>query len=224
MRGLWLLLIPMWGCATGGDIATNGPRAFGGSGGNEPSGGAGGDNAGTGGSGTAWGGSAGTEANGGGGGSQSFGGNGGGSAGMSSGGTAMGGNSSGGMGGSGGSCECQPSAQETDDCGNCGTRVRTCGQDCQWGAWGSCGNEGPCAPGATQPGGCDSCSQQVCQNDCSWGACELKAGNECDWDTGHNRLCAVDSWQFCLSTCKWSTACEYNLTNANCCSGSGPRC
>ncbi|MEZ4230091.1 MAG: hypothetical protein R3B89_13020 [Polyangiaceae bacterium] len=74
-------------------------------------------------------------------------------------------------------------------------------------------------------GACDSCSEQVCQNDCSWGGCELKVGNECDWNMGHHwRCCGVDSWQFCLSSCKWSTACETNLTNADCCSGPGPSC
>ncbi|MEZ4376271.1 MAG: hypothetical protein R3B07_36035 [Polyangiaceae bacterium] len=228
MRGFWVLLIAasataaLSGCATGGDIATNDPGTFGGSGGESQNGGsAGAGNGGSSGSGTAWGGAGGTSSSGG----QSFGGAAG-SAGMSSGGT--GASSVGGMGamgGSGGNCECQPGVQETEDCGNCGSRTRTCQQDCTWDTWSGCGNEGPCAPGTTQAGGCDGCSQQVCQNDCSWGGCELKAGNECDWNMGHHwRCCGVDSWQFCLSSCKWSTACEVNLTNANCCSGPGPSC
>ncbi|MCA9626237.1 MAG: hypothetical protein KC766_01165 [Myxococcales bacterium] len=222
MRGLWLLLVPIAGCASGGDIATNDPGTFGGSGGEQADAGGGSGGAqtgGSGGSGTAWGGSAGTGASSSGG-SQSSGGTGGGSAGMSTGGTP-----SGGMGGTGGNCECQPGVQETEDCGNCGTRSRSCGNDCLWDTWSGCGNEGPCAPGTTQPGACDSCSEQVCQNDCSWGGCELKVGNECDWNMGHHwRCCGVDSWQFCLSSCKWSTACETNLTNADCCSGPGPSC
>lgn len=222
MRGLWLLLsIPFWGCATGGDIATNDPGSFGGSGGSDAGAGDGGaqHSGGSGGSGMTWGGAGGTGA----GGTQASGGMGGGSAGMSVGGA--GGAATGGNAGTGGSCECQPGATESEDCGNCGTRTRDCAQDCLWNDWSACGNEGPCAPGATQPSTCDGCSHQVCQNDCSWGGCELKPGNECDWNSGHHwRCCAVDSWQFCLSSCKWSAACEVNLTNADCCSGAGPSC
>ncbi len=69
-------------------------------------------------------------------------------------------------------CDCTPGATETDpNCGNCGSRTRTCGGDCQWGSWSSCAGEGVCAQGATQ--GCGNCGgSQTCQSDCQWGVCQ----------------------------------------------------
>jgi hypothetical protein len=52
------------------------------------------------------------------------------------------------------------------------------------------------------------CGTSVCGTDCAWGACALKSDSECDWQGGnHWRCCGTNSWQYCLSTCKWSTAC-----------------
>ena len=111
---------------------------------------------------------------------------------------------------------CGPGQTDTADCGNCGTKTRSCTNSCTWGAYGSCAGEGECAPGTTGPSCMCStygsttacCGVQKCTNSCTWGACALKTGAECDWESGSNwRCCGTNSWQFCLSTCKWSTAC-----------------
>jgi MYXO-CTERM domain-containing protein len=40
-------------------------------------------------------------------------------------------------------CVCTPGQKETQACGECGKKTRSCGSDCQWGAWGAC-VEGSC--------------------------------------------------------------------------------
>jgi len=109
---------------------------------------------------------------------------------------------------------CSPGATSSEPCGNCGTRPLTCSAACAWES-GACGGEGPCSPGQTRDCMCSTyggttacCGQEVCGNDCQWGGCALKPGNTCDWQAGsHFRCCASGSWQFCLPSCKWSTAC-----------------
>ncbi len=121
-----------------------------------------------------------------------------------------------------GACEtsavCMPGQtdRETRACGNCnlGTQSRTRSCDattCTWGAWGSfgtCSGGGTCAPGATRAGSCDPCSHQVCSSSCTWGGCTLRSGNQCEHRSGTNwRCCGSGRWQFCLSSCVWSTDC-----------------
>ncbi|MEK6607750.1 MAG: M23 family metallopeptidase [Myxococcota bacterium] len=82
------------------------------------------------------------------------------------------GTSCGGGGGGGGGCSgCTPGAGQSEGCGNCGTRSRSCGGDCQWGGWGGCGGEGSCAPGAAESVPCCDCGASVrtCGGDCQWG-------------------------------------------------------
>jgi hypothetical protein len=104
---------------------------------------------------------------------------------------------------------CVTGAKESAPCGNCGTKTRTCNATCTWDAYGACGGEGPCAPGATQAGSCDPCSQETCGKTCTWGACALKAGNQCEWQKGTNhQCCGAGSWQFCAppdasKPCHW---------------------
>ncbi len=123
-----------------------------------------------------------------------------------------------------GSGECSPGETETQSqaCGDCGrqTRTRTCDSGCSWGAWsswGSCSGQGPCSPGATSNCTGDrsgsGCVHRVCSSSCEWSSCQLKPGNACDWYTDDGRggsryrCCGGGSWQFCLSTCQWSTQC-----------------
>lgn len=123
------------------------------------------------------------------------------------------------------SAECAPGAtdEESRPCGNCdlGTQRRTRSCDdttCTWGAWGSystCTGGGTCAPGATRTG-CDPCGHEVCSTSCTWGACTLRSGSQClrirpgtSGPPGNNwRCCGADQWQFCMSTCQWSTDCD----------------
>ncbi|MBI5532246.1 MAG: hypothetical protein HY898_06010 [Deltaproteobacteria bacterium] len=122
--------------------------------------------------------------------------------------------------GSYGSCTgegvCGTGETETANCGGCGTKSRTCNWNCQWDAYGACTGGGECTPGEVGPDCMCStlgsttacCGTQVCGNDCKWGACQLKAGNTCNWNKGETwHCCGTNSWQWCLSSCKWSTAC-----------------
>jgi hypothetical protein len=129
------------------------------------------------------------------------------------------------------SVECMPGATETDtqSCGNCGTgrqsRTRTCNAtSCTWDPWssfGGCSGGGACAPGETR--GCsngDSCGVERCSGTCAWGSCEPRDAGGClrirpgtSGPAGNNYRCCrlsstVEGWQFCLSSCTWSTACE----------------
>ena len=114
----------------------------------------------------------------------------------------------GGAGGVGGGTGCQPGDTQTGGiCGDCGTLTSTCTGDGIWGAE-SCEGEGPCPQGTTQQSNCDPCSQKTCQNDCNWSGCELKSGNECDYDGGVTwQFCGGDEahWQYCLIQCVWAS-------------------
>jgi len=98
-------------------------------------------------------------------------------------------------------CQCNQGDTQTDPCGNCGTRTRSCGADCMWGSWSSCTGEGPCAPGATDTQACGDCGQhsRSCSSSCqweSWGACSgPDPGGACD--TGLLGVCAAGT-QLCV--------------------------
>jgi hypothetical protein len=121
--------------------------------------------------------------------------------------------------GSYGSCSgqgvCSPGEQQTTACGNCGAKKRTCTNSCSWGSYGSCLGQGECSPGATASSGCDPCAQKVCTNNCVWGGCTLKPGNQCLWEAGTNwKCCDYHKWHFCLplsdpNACKWSSQCKW---------------
>jgi hypothetical protein len=119
---------------------------------------------------------------------------------------------------------CTPGATDSASrsCGNCSsgtqTRTRTCTSSCTWGAygaWGTCTGATGCAPGATRgcPNG-DSCGHEVCSSSCTWSSCQptvqcLRIRPGTSGPEGNNwRCCGPNSWQFCLSTCRWSTACS----------------
>jgi hypothetical protein len=70
----------------------------------------------------------------------------------------------------GGACACTAGATENQACGQCGQMTRTCGANCQWGAWSGCGGEGVCAPGASESAACGQCGQKTrtCTAQCGW--------------------------------------------------------
>ncbi len=117
-------------------------------------------------------------------------------------------------------------------CGACGsgtqTRSRTCSETCAWGAWndwGACGGvTAACTPGQTTscPNG-DSCGERVCSSTCTWGGCVPKIAGGClrigpgHTDEGSNfHCCGSGKWQFCLSTCHWSSSCESCGSGCDC--------
>ena len=131
--------------------------------------------------------------------------------------------------------QCAPGQVEMGQqaCGACSTgkqtRSRTCsGDTCTWGAWGAWGACGgvtaACTPGQTSAcSNGDSCGQRVCNSKCAWDGCTPKISGGClrigpgHTDEGSNfRCCGSDKWQFCLSTCHWSTSCEACGSECSC--------
>jgi len=131
--------------------------------------------------------------------------------------------------------ECSQGQVETAQqaCGACNTgkqsRSRSCSADtCTWGAWGAWGACGgvtaTCSPGQTSAcSNGDSCGQRVCNSKCGWDACTSKISGGClrigpgHTDEGSNfRCCGSGEWQFCLSTCHWSTSCEACGSECSC--------
>ncbi|MCB9735738.1 MAG: hypothetical protein H6745_24395 [Deltaproteobacteria bacterium] len=120
---------------------------------------------------------------------------------------------------------CAPGTYQTRavGCGNCGVQNqrRDCSGSCGWGGWynvGGCQSQGACSPGSTRQSSCEGCSHQVCQSNCSWGGCQLKGGNACNWNSGTNFRCCGTACSgnsnFCLSSCQWSSQC--NKTCSSC--------
>jgi hypothetical protein len=122
-------------------------------------------------------------------------------------------------------CECTPdeTESETRACGACDTgteeRTRTCEASCAWSgwsAWGACTGASGCTPGSTRacPNG-EPCGHQTCSSSCTWSSCQLNSGAECfriapgSTIEGSNfRCCGTYLWQYCLSGCVWSGACN----------------
>ncbi len=105
--------------------------------------------------------------------------------------------------------ECNSDDTRTEECGSCGSRSQVCGDDCRWGDWTSCSGERDCAPGAVDYSFCDDCTQRTCDDFCRWGPCDVRPGLECQWRLGTNWRCCGGGgrWQWCLSSCMWSTEC-----------------
>ena len=94
-------------------------------------------------------------------------------------------------------CACTSGQTQTEACGQCGTRSRSCG-GCSWNSWGDCTGQGPCASGQTDEQSCGDCGKhsRTCTGDCQWGdfgACsgpDPNGGQEA-CDTGQKGECAA---------------------------------
>jgi len=66
---------------------------------------------------------------------------------------------------------CTPGQTQSQECGNCGTKKRTCSGNGQWGDWSGCTGQGDCAPGSQDSKSCGPCMHQVrtCSGQCAWG-------------------------------------------------------
>ncbi|MBW2524898.1 MAG: hypothetical protein JRI23_12010 [Deltaproteobacteria bacterium] len=118
-------------------------------------------------------------------------------------------------------CQCSPGQVQTEGCGNCGTRQRTCQASCQWGSWSACAGQGPCSPGATQTRDCCDCGTQTrsCDGQCDWGewsACAGPdpAGDPVACETGLPGPCAAGSIR-CIAGCL-ECASDYTPTDEVC--------
>jgi CHAP domain len=99
-------------------------------------------------------------------------------------------------------CDCSPGETQTESCGNCGERKRSCSTSCSWNSWGACGSEGACTPGTTEDKACGDCGEQTrkCKDDCSWGSYDACAGPDpsgpsATCDTGLKGVCAKGAKQ-----------------------------
>ena len=89
-------------------------------------------------------------------------------------------------GGGGQNCVCSTDGKtETQMCGNCGQKERTC-DGCQWSDWSSCMGEGVCAAGATEMASCQETGTQTrtCSEQCEWGSWSACQGGGSGGDTG----------------------------------------
>lgn len=111
--------------------------------------------------------------------------------------------------------ECTPAKKETADCGNCGSRSRTCSTSGKWGAWTACSGEGVCKSGDPQSQACGNCGTQTrsCTTSCAWPAWGTCSGEgACKSGSTESKACGDcgNQSRTCSATCQWSafTACE----------------
>ncbi len=102
---------------------------------------------------------------------------------------------------------CNPGQVQSQACGNCGTKTRTCSSNGQWSAWSTCQGQGVCSPGAKQSRDCCDCGTQArtCTASCQWadwGSCSGPdpAGGSQSCDTGEPGPCA-DGRMRCVGGC-----------------------
>ena len=93
--------------------------------------------------------------------------------------------------------ECSPGQQQSQGCGNCGTKTRSCQGNGKWSGWSGCQGQGPCAPGQGQTEDCGDCGQhsRSCGGNCQWGGWGACAGPDpgggtVDCDSGDLGVCA----------------------------------
>ncbi len=67
-------------------------------------------------------------------------------------------------------CACSGASEESQACGRCGARTRRC-DGCNWGDFGACQGEGPCANGDLEEQACGSngVQRRTCSDTCQWG-------------------------------------------------------
>jgi hypothetical protein len=74
-------------------------------------------------------------------------------------------------------CDCDNGGVDSQACGLCGTRTRTC-TDSAWEDWGTCSGEGACEPGETQYQDCGFGTEGICE----LGAQQRSCDGECGWE------------------------------------------
>lgn len=131
----------------------------------------------------------------------------------------------------------QQTTTETESCGKCGTRNRSCRADCQWTGWSECKDEGVCSFGEEQTEPCGKCGvrKRNCSDTCQWSEW-TECQNEKTCTPGQKEVedcpkvpalykCGKRE-KTCLATCEWSEwgvcqnegACVPNSTTSEPCS------
>lgn len=109
----------------------------------------------------------------------------------------------------GGCSGCEPTAIDTQPCGNCGKMSRTCGSDGTWGNFSACMDQGVCKSGDLRGLVCGNCGTQVdtCSDTCQWvgGACGMQG--QCAPQSTRDVACGNCGTRTdtCDTTCQWST-------------------
>lgn len=107
---------------------------------------------------------------------------------------------------------CEAGEEFEEPCGNCGTRNRTCKDNCQWGEWSNCYGEGQCVAGTQEDKSCGACAGtqvRVCSEQCvwqPWSECAGLPGNctlpgEIETQTCGN---CGESFRTCTEECTWT--------------------
>ncbi len=109
-------------------------------------------------------------------------------------------------------CVCADGDQETEACGDCGTRSRTCENDCLWSPWSAC--EGPDPTGAdaecTPPGGQGVCATGTRLCVAGWLTCQAGVpstevcdgqDNDCDGVVDNGTPESLGEGYACQGTC-----------------------
>ena len=130
-------------------------------------------------------------------------------------------------------CECTPPGdEETEECGRCGNRSRSCGDDFTWGPWSGCGGEGTCERGEVQREDCERCGQRsrTCGDDCRWGNwSDCEGRGECSPGDTTDGGCDRCLYKRCNDDCRWGgcqlrpgSECEWREgRHWRCCGGGG---
>lgn len=148
------------------------------------------------------------------------------------------------------SATCPSGSTETQACGNCGTRTRTCTGGA-WGPWSACTGGGECAAGTTEA--CGAGGTRTCSASCTWSSCagqsctgpssqpcgncgtqtrtcDATSGQWSPWSTcgsegvcspGTSQACGGAATQTCTATCTWG-ACGSSCGNGTCDSAESP--
>lgn len=103
---------------------------------------------------------------------------------------------------------CEAKTSESESCGNCGRRTRTCSSSCTWGVWSTCEPGGVCTPNTTQQEACGNCGKRsrTCSSSCTWGSwSSCTGGGECSPNTTQHNSCGNcgTTTRTCSSSCTW---------------------
>jgi len=106
-------------------------------------------------------------------------------------------------------CACSPGQTQTEGCGRCGRRTRTCNSSCQWTGWSGCSGEGVCSPGQSQNEGCGRCGRRsrTCNSSCQWAGWSGCSGEGvCSPGQSQSQACCDCGTQTrsCGSNCQWA--------------------
>lgn len=105
-------------------------------------------------------------------------------------------------------CQCTPGQTQSQGCGKCGSKKRTCGGNCLWGGWSGCTGQGACSAGQKQSQGCGNCGSQsrTCKGNCKWGGWGACGGQgPCAPGQVETEACCDcgSRARSCGGTCKW---------------------